>query len=232
MVFPGGRYMKTPCGLKMAFEDRLYPVLLPVPEAYQHRRGAETVRFLRAHARRALALSAQKSGVALKNLEKRKNGAPVPSRGVHWSLTHKDAFVGAVAAPEPVGIDLEAIRPRSAALFARIADDRERALLGTKDPRCFFRCWTAKEAVLKAAGDGLSGLSGCRIHDVYDENRLTVTYKGTPWKVEHHFFKGHVAAVTPGSLSVEWVLVGDAFFETDGFLQDTLPLFKNTQTRD
>ncbi|MBW2040487.1 MAG: 4'-phosphopantetheinyl transferase superfamily protein [Deltaproteobacteria bacterium] len=223
--------MKKPCVSKMAFEDRLYPVLLPVPEAYQHRRRAETVRFLKAHARRALALSARKSGVALENLEKKENGAPVPSRGVHWSLTHKDAFVGAVAAPEPVGIDLETIRPRSTALFARIADDREWALLGTKDPRCFFRCWTAKEAVLKAAGDGLSGLSGCRIHDVFNENRLTVIYKGTPWKVEHHFFKGHVASITLGSLPVEWVLVEDAFFEPDVFLQDTHLPFKSSQTR-
>lgn len=223
--------MKKRCASKMASPNSVYPVLLPVPEAYHHIKGPEKVRFLRAHARRALALSAQKSGKGIGEYKKGKSGAPVPSNGVYWSLTHKGTFVGAVTAPEPVGIDVEPIRPRSKTLFDRIADDRERRLAKRDPTRFFFRYWTAKEAVLKAAGDGLSGLSSCRIEAVLDEHRLAVTYKDTLWKVEHHFFKGHVASITLGSLPVEWVLVEDAAFEPENFLQSHPLPVKNVQTR-
>jgi len=194
----------------MAFKDRLYPVLLPVPEAYRRLRGSEKVRFLRSHARHALMLSAKESGVRLETIEKAENGAPIPLEGIFWSLSHKDTFVGAVAAPEPVGIDLERIRSRSEALFNRIADERERGLTPEDPTFLFFRYWTAKEAVLKAAGDGLSGLSRCRIKAVLDEKRLTVDYRGTTWNVMHHCFQGHMASLACGRFSIDWILPEEA----------------------
>ncbi len=109
----------------MASSERLYPVLLVVPETPSRLKGPEKVSFLRNQARQALAISAQKSGLFLKSLDQAENGAPLPSDGVYWSLSHKESVVCAVAASMPVGIDVERIRPRSEALFKRIADARE-----------------------------------------------------------------------------------------------------------
>jgi len=191
----------------MASSETLYPVLLPVPDIGCGLKGREKMRCLQAWAHKALVRSAQESGVFLTRFEKAKNGAPLPENGVFWSVSHKETFVAAVVAPAPVGIDVEPIRPRSKALFRKVADDREWQLTEGDKTLRFFRYWTAKEAVLKAAGDGLSGLSGCRIEADCDENYMTVAYRGKHWEVEQYFFQGHIASVTRGPFRISWVLV-------------------------
>jgi 4'-phosphopantetheinyl transferase len=127
--------------------------------------------------------------------------------GHHWSLTHKPHFAAGVLAPAAVGLDLEALRPCTPALFRRIAAESEWALIGGDDPRImFFRCWTAKEAVLKAVGEGMRDWSHCRIRQVADDTRLVVDYRGAAWPVEQFFFRGHVASLAGSGFHVEWGL--------------------------
>jgi 4'-phosphopantetheinyl transferase len=95
----------------------IYPVLMPVSVSGRALAGKERVAHLSALARRALSLSANKSGVSLDRLDKDEGGAPLPFEGVYWSVSHKETFVAGVAAPAPVGIDIERIRPCSDALF-------------------------------------------------------------------------------------------------------------------
>ena len=89
----------------------IYPVILPVPPEVRELPPRERVRALSRRAREALALSAERLGVALGPLEKDARGAPLPCAGWFWSLTHKPLYVGGVLAPHPVGVDLEQLRP-------------------------------------------------------------------------------------------------------------------------
>lgn len=63
----------------------------------------------------------------------------------------------------PVGVDLELLRPLSwEPMLSMICDPDEaqeirNAAADTAAPANFFRCWTAKEAVLKAEGRGMRG---------------------------------------------------------------------------
>jgi 4'-phosphopantetheinyl transferase len=185
----------------------IYPVILPVPAQVHHLPPKQRVQSLSDCARQALALSAGRLGVRLGPLEKDDRGAPIPCHGNFWSLSHKPDYVGGVVAPAAIGLDIERLRPCSAGLRCKTADAAEWALMGHGDVQTiFFRYWTAKEAVLKARGEGLRDLSRCRIDHIVDPTHLRVDYAGNTWTVEHFFFEGHVAAVTAGGFRVEWTL--------------------------
>ena len=185
----------------------LYPVILSVPDADQHLDGRDKVKALSRLARLALMKSCEKSGLCLETFPKNEKGAPLPVGGVHWSLTHKSDIAGGVAALLPVGMDLETIRPVSDALLAKVANDDEWQLVGNDSQRNFFRFWTAKEAVLKAVGKGMAGLSRCRVVQMVDDTRMMLVYDEIRWPVVHFWFDGHVAALTPHHLAVSWTLI-------------------------
>jgi len=187
--------------------ETIYPVILAVPEKKKQLTGKDKVLSLSKHARQALAISAQKSCVHLSNLLKDKNGAPLPFNGNYWSLTHKSNYVGGVVASTRIGIDIEKIRRCSEALFNKTAGEKEWSLVNTDPVKLFFRYWTSKESVLKAAGAGLKDLSKCIITKIIDENNLFITYKEKEWLVEHFYFDGHIASVTKNSFNIKWSLV-------------------------
>ncbi|MFO7716678.1 4'-phosphopantetheinyl transferase family protein [Desulfosarcina sp.] len=149
--------------------------------------------------------SCAQSGLVLDSLPKNEKGAPLPVGGVHWSVAHKSKVVGGVAAPLPVGLDLETIRPVSDALLAKVADEEEWMLVRGDPQKNFFRFWTAKEAVLKAVGKGMAGLSRCRVAHIVDDTRMTLVYDGMDWPVAHVWFNGHVAALTPHHFELVWI---------------------------
>jgi len=84
-------------------------------------------------------------------------GAPL-----HVSLAHTSALaVAAITRAVEIGVDVEPVRaapPR--AVLAQLLTDRETAAVSALQPsargRAFTRAWVRKEAVLKAAGVGLS----------------------------------------------------------------------------
>jgi 4'-phosphopantetheinyl transferase len=86
-------------------------------------------------------------------------GAPAP---LHFNLSHSEryALLG-VTRCRAIGIDIEAVRPMSdlIAVASRFFAPREQACLnsvgGETQTAAFFECWTRKEAVLKATGEGI-----------------------------------------------------------------------------
>lgn len=184
----------------------IYPVILAVPDAAKKLTPKERVQFLSGHARRAVEISAEKSRIPLGQLMQDERNAPLPFNGNFWSITHKPEYVGAVVAPSPIGIDIEKICARTKSLFEKTASDAEWAL-ADKTATTFFRYWTAKEAVLKAAGIGLKDLSKCRIVRISSDRHLDLEHDGHKWKVEHRFFDGHIASVTQNNFRINWTIM-------------------------
>ena len=184
---------------------RLCPVILRVPTHLQNLRGRAQVAILSRLARMAVRLSARLTGVVPPADVKDALGAPQPRGGIHWSVTHKLEFVAGVVADAPVGIDIEPVRSPNEALYNRIATVEEWHLSrDPQAPRLFYRVWTAKEAVLKAEGVGLRGLSRCRVTAIPDQRTMRLAFDGRNWTVAHHYFETHVVALTGTDAAIEW----------------------------
>ena len=184
----------------------IFPVILSVPEDVGSLKGRDRVKVLSRYARKALKISAAKKNIRLEKLLKDPNGVPLPFEGNYWSLTHKPDYVGAVLAPEPTGIDIERIKEVSDAMYRKIAGSREWRLSDAGPYVDFFRYWTAKEAVLKAVGVGMTGLSSCKITRIVDETHMELDFKGKLFSIEHFEFKGHIAAVVKNGFRVKWTV--------------------------
>ena len=158
-------------------------------------------------ARLALQHCARRCRAPANGWEKDADGVPLPQEGFYWSVSHKGQWATAVIADGPVGIDIEHIVPRRRKLHVALADRTEWTIMGDRSWDAFFRLWTAKEASLKASGTGIGEFSACRLVEVCDERHLTLQYEGRPWRIEHFYHAGHVAAVTCDIGPVNWCVV-------------------------
>lgn len=95
-------------------------------------------------------------------LAERPGGPPLPL-ALHFNLSNSDELaLVALCREAEVGADLERLRPMPDGLdiAERFFSAAERQALAAQPPeerdRAFFRCWTRKEAYLKAVGDGIT----------------------------------------------------------------------------
>lgn len=169
----------------------------------------ERVAAQRAAARAALDELARRHGLPTGHWPQVEDGGrPLPVEGWHWSISHDDTFVAAVLSREPVGVDLERIAERRAALHDKVAREDERACFETWDALAFTRLWTAKEAVLKAAGVGMAELSGCRV--IAEEGEvLLLSHRNQECRVLQARLGDHVVALFGPSIEqCSWDLPG------------------------
>ena len=83
-----------------------------------------------------------------------------PATEISFNLSHSDAVAAAVVATTEVGIDLEGVRDldNPAEIEGALAPGEQQALAafeGRTRLEAFYRCWTRKEALIKAIGSGL-----------------------------------------------------------------------------
>ena len=183
----------------------LFPVVLPTTENVEGLSGTQKVALLSRCARQALKLSADKAGVILGELAKDKDDVPLPSGGYYWSVSHKPKYVAAVISNSRIGIDIEEVKPRSGSIFNYVASEEEWKLCGGKSWEALYRCWTAKEAVVKAAGTGLAGLKSCQVRSVPDKTHIFLYYQDCSHEVEQLHYNGHIVSVLKDNNEVDWI---------------------------
>ena len=132
-------------------------------EASRFVQMADAVRHLvgRALARRMLNAATVQSNSA--TFARNPYGKPFcPQTDMDFSISHcADMVWVALCRTATVGIDLEQLRslPDAAQLTGQLHPQERQTLLAlpnTELEKAFFRCWTRKEAVLKACGTGLN----------------------------------------------------------------------------
>ncbi|MBI1220618.1 MAG: 4'-phosphopantetheinyl transferase superfamily protein [Rhodobacteraceae bacterium] len=89
------------------------------------------------------------------------NGKPELAQGPAFNLSHSGGWAALAVTPAPrLGVDIEAhrtVEPEVAERFFSRAEQHDLApLAGVAWRDAFFRCWTRKEAFVKAVGAGLS----------------------------------------------------------------------------
>ena len=193
-------------GTEPHVHHRIFPVILPVPLKVHRLKARERVAALSRLARQALEICSEKGHIQLGKLLKDTSGAPMPFDGHYWSLTHKPKYVGAVISLQKTGIDIEEVRTISDPMFKRVAGDGEWRLGGGRSEILFFRFWTAKEAVLKAEGVGMAGLSNCVVRQLWDRQHLEIAYRDKKYLIEQVYFNGHIAAVVKNKLDSQWTI--------------------------
>ena len=140
--------------------------------------------------------------------------------GLHFNLSHSgDRALYAVARRE-AGVDLEAMDRRvdEAAVAERVCTAREWTAFQALSAECvrdaFFACWTRKEAVAKAIGEGLaSGLSTletCFREDEAPDGRVTLCdAAGREWSVLNlPMESGWAGALAAAGTDWRWTLLG------------------------
>ncbi|MGH8282615.1 MAG: 4'-phosphopantetheinyl transferase family protein [Gammaproteobacteria bacterium] len=116
------------------------------------------------------------------------------------NLSHSHGLLALAVATMPVGVDVERVRPRSLTVHAeRVFMAEETAYLArTQDDigrlRLFYRYWTLKEAVCKAAGISIwEGLAAARFDLAAQTPVFTCTKErlAGPWRFWSAGIDGH-----------------------------------------
>lgn len=140
--------------------------------------------------------------------------------GLHFNLSHsRDRALYAVAR-RAVGVDLEALDRwvDCAAVAERVCTGREwtafQALSAERIQEAFFACWTRKEAVAKAMGEGLASglntLETCFREDEAPEGRVSLRDAvGREWSVLNvPLAPGWAGALAAAGTDWRWVIRG------------------------
>ena len=113
----------------------------------------------------------------------------------HFNLSHSGEYALCALSDAPVGVDIEAVRPRKEGLPAYTfkGADYERYLALGGDWDAFYTLWTEVESVIKYTGEGLRAYRRA----ILPEGCVLSNLSGDGWK-------GAVCAHEPAE-QVEWM---------------------------
>lgn len=88
---------------------------------------------------------------------------------LEFNLSHSGRWLACAAGDQPLGVDIEAIRPRDLKVAKRVCTAKELSYIAPDRPDAllrFLQVWTAKEAYFKAIGSGLGDLKSVCYFDL------------------------------------------------------------------
>jgi 4'-phosphopantetheinyl transferase len=185
----------------------LCPVVRATPGQAQGLPAELRVQNQRLAAREACLESAKRLGLTLAELPQEPGGRPLPVDGWHWSVSHSRGFSCGIVFPAPIGIDVEPVKQRRQDTVRAATNRSELELVGGFRWQNFTRIWSAKEAVLKKAGCGLTELSRCRVVAAPSSRALVLHHRDTHHFVFQRFRRGHwvsVSADGAGEAEIRW----------------------------
>ena len=109
------------------------------------------------------------------------HGAPYLEDGPYFSISHSKLGIAVAISDEPIGIDIEAIRPLNEGLVQKTMNPQEQAQIAAaaNPAQEFIRLWTRKEAYVKMLGTGiisdmhqiLQDTEALQWHEIVDINK-------------------------------------------------------------
>ena len=105
------------------------------------------------------------------------------SAPVHFSISHSGNYVLCAVSDEPIGADIEKLRPVEDRLIAFVCTEEEAAHVAeaadeAQRERRFFRIWTAKEACFKYRGTGIGDFKSIDTMDASTAQHLQTDFHG------------------------------------------------------
>ena len=84
-------------------------------------------------------------------------GAPSIKNGPYFSISHCKSGIAVAVSKQPIGIDIETVRPLKVDLVKKTMNPLEQEVIffDTQPDWAFTRLWTRKEAFLKMKGTGI-----------------------------------------------------------------------------
>ncbi len=85
------------------------------------------------------------------------------------NLSHSGKWLLCAVGEQPLGVDIEEIKPRDVKIARRICTTKEMEFLAPDQPGAllrFLKIWTAKEAYFKAIGTGITDLKSVCYFDL------------------------------------------------------------------
>lgn len=79
---------------------------------------------------------------------------------IHYNISHTEGLVICAMGDDPLGVDVEMIRPFKTNIGRRVLSEKEQEFMETltdeRKMEYFFRYWTLKESYVKATGCGIT----------------------------------------------------------------------------
>lgn len=132
-----------------------------------------------------------------------RTGFPGP---LFLSLTHSHGWVGAAAAPWPLGVDLERVRPMPAGAWRYYLSETERDWVAEQrfGPHSDLIVWSLKEAAFKAWGGRSRSLLPLKLEAV-EGDTCWLAYDGEQVGARFAVLSGMCVAVATAPAGVDWL---------------------------
>ena len=114
--------------------------------------------------KKSMGIFSEKTGIPLDTAQIIRDGRGKPGFeedcGVFFSISHTKNIWACAFAQQPVGLDIERVRPCREEMIAGRFFHREEAAFVARHKERFFEVWTAKESYVKYTGEGITDAFG------------------------------------------------------------------------